>query len=108
MAGDEEMSKAAFRVAYDGDALASHTMDIRDLAPALLGLGDIFVEANRLLNGKEAKVEVHVTPNMEAGCFDLGLEVLQLWGGIIPRYGDRDSYRRFTKAFGGVARRLWY
>lgn len=74
------MSKAAFRVAYDGEALAAHTMDVRDLAPALLALGNVFVEANKILNGEETAVEVHVTPRIEEGCFEIGLEVLQSWG----------------------------
>ena len=36
---DLDMSKASLRLAYDGEALASHRMDARDLAPALMGLG---------------------------------------------------------------------
>lgn len=84
------MSRASFRVAYDGEALASHTMDVRDLAPALMGLGEIFVEANRVLNGKEVKVEVHVTPQIEENCFDIGLEVIQTWGAIKELLGIKD------------------
>ena len=90
MAGEEDMSKAAFRIAFDGDALASHTMDVRDLAPALLGLGEIFVEANRILNGKSAKVSVNVTPKIEENCFDIGIEILQRWEVIKDLLGHKD------------------
>ena len=76
------MSKASFRVAFDGEALAGHTMNVRDLAPALMGLGDAFVEANKLLHGEKTAVEVHVTPHIEDNCFDIGIEVLQYWGAI--------------------------
>ena len=85
------MSKGAFRVAYDGEALAAHTMDVRDIAPALLALGSIFVEANKILNGKETAVEVHVTPRIDEGCFDIGLEVLQSWGAIKEFLGLSDT-----------------
>jgi len=84
------MSSAAFRIAFDGEALASHTMDVRDLAPSLLGLGEIFVEANRLLNGKDVKLEIHVTPNIEEHCFDIGLEILQSWEAIKKLLGSDD------------------
>ena len=76
------MSRAAFRVAFGGEALASHTMNVRDLAPALMGLGDAFVEANKILHGERTAVEVHVTPHIEESCFDIGIEVLQYWGAI--------------------------
>lgn len=84
------MSKAAFRIAYDGEALVSHTMDVRDLAPALLGMGEIFVEANRILNGKDTHVEVHVTPKIEENCFDIGLEIWQQWEAIKNLLGGSD------------------
>ena len=76
------MSKAGFRVAYDGEALAGHTMNVRDLAPALMGLGDAFVEANKILHGERTAVEVHVTTKIEENCFDIGVDVLQYWGAI--------------------------
>lgn len=41
------MAHTEFGVTYDGPALAGGTMDVRDLAPALLALGDLFVAAGR-------------------------------------------------------------
>jgi hypothetical protein len=35
------MSKIAFQLRYDGPALSEHGMDVADLAPALLALGDL-------------------------------------------------------------------
>ena len=34
-------SHAEFKVSYDGPALREHTMDVRDLAPALLSLANL-------------------------------------------------------------------
>lgn len=84
------MSKAGFRIAYDGEMLSSHTMDVRDLAPALMGLGEIFVEANHVLNGTKANVEIHVTPKIEKNCFDIGLEVFQSWQMVKDLLGSPD------------------
>ena len=91
MAEDIELSRSDFRLAYDGEALATHTMDVRDLAPSLLGLGEIFVEANRVLNGEEAKVEIRVTPNVHENCFDIGLQVLQQWETINTLLGTDNA-----------------
>lgn len=85
------VSKAAFRVAFDGEALASHTMNVRDLAPALMGLSEALIEANRVLNGKETALEVHIAPDIEANCFDIGIEVIQRWGLIKDFFSSPDA-----------------
>lgn len=87
---ESKMSTTSFRISYDGEALASHTMDVRDLAPSLLGLGEVIVEANRILNGKDVAVELHVTPNVHERCFDIGLEVIQQWEIIKRLMGEDD------------------
>lgn len=71
------MSRADFEVAYDGEALHSHTMDVDQLAPALLALGELCREANRLLNGQKAGVSVRVKADFEHKCFDIHLELVQ-------------------------------
>ena len=48
--------KETFLISYDGTALASHEMEVRDLAPALLGLADALHEANKLINGNDSKL----------------------------------------------------
>ena len=85
---DLDMSKASLRLAYDGEALASHRMDVRDLAPALMGLGELLNAANFELNGKNVGLEVKVAPNIHQKCFDIGLEVYQQWEAIKSLFGD--------------------
>lgn len=72
----DDMSKAAFTIAYDGDALRDHSMDVRDLAPALLGVGKLFEAANAALNGEEAQTKIHVKA-LNAGSFEITFQVLQ-------------------------------
>ena len=68
-------SQATFQVTYDGPALAQHTMDVRDLAPALLSLSNLIDESGRLLYGPETNFKVHVK-NVGDGCFMTELAVL--------------------------------
>ncbi len=52
-------------------------MDVRELAPALLAIGALCQDANKILNGNEAHVSVHVKAGFDTGSFDVNLEVVQ-------------------------------
>ncbi|WP_277967071.1 hypothetical protein [Pantoea trifolii] len=62
-----------FRIIYDGPALDNHEMDVRDLAPALIALSDVFEEAAKTLYGKKAVVTVKVNASFKAGSFGIDL-----------------------------------
>ncbi|AZV93566.1 hypothetical protein CBF45_07410 [Bordetella sp. J329] len=73
-----DMSKAAFHILYDGPALVNHEMNVNDLAPALLALGDVIEAANDALNGtKRARVSLNVKASFKTGCFGIELDVAQ-------------------------------
>lgn len=65
-------------VAYDGSALEDHTMDIQELAFALVGLGDVLTEANNILNKGACKTTVKVSSDFETGSFEIHLIMEQL------------------------------
>lgn len=65
-----------FRVKYDGPALASHEMDVKDLAPALLAMGELLEEANRILNSGRVSIVVNVRAT-ETGSVDVVLSAAQ-------------------------------
>jgi hypothetical protein len=71
-----EMSRQAFQVAYDGER-GEHSMDVEELAPALVSFGRLIREANAQLNGKKTKVKVLVTSDFEHRCFYISFEVVQ-------------------------------
>lgn len=71
------MSKATIRVAYDGPALHDGSMDVRDLAPALLAVGRLCEEANRVLNDDRAKIAVKVRAEFTKGSFEILLDLTQ-------------------------------
>lgn len=74
----DHMSKATFHVLYDGPALVNHEMNVNDLAPALLALGEVIEAANDVLNGaKRAKVNLNVRASFRTGCFGIELDVAQ-------------------------------
>lgn len=65
------------RIRYDGPALASHEMDVQDLAPALLAISEIVQIANRKFNGDHASIRVMVDADVEQQCFQLDLSLVQ-------------------------------
>jgi hypothetical protein len=72
------MSRAQFTIAYDGPALNGGTMDVRDLAPALLAVGQLIDSANNALNRDDAKVSVNVKAT-QPGSFSISLEIIQTY-----------------------------
>ena len=70
------MSRATLTITYDGEALRDGVMDVRDLAPALLAVGQLFDAANIALNGTEAEIKVQVRAT-GAACFSIDLQVVQ-------------------------------
>jgi hypothetical protein len=71
------MSNANFYVFFDGPALATGKMDVRELAPALLALGEIFEEANRVINQDRASIVVNVKSGFEKGSFGILIDLYQ-------------------------------
>jgi hypothetical protein len=66
-----------FHVVYDGPALTEHRMDVRDLAPALVAIADLFTAANKEINGDAAEVRVQVNASFKAGSFWIDLVASQ-------------------------------
>ena len=72
------MSRETFAIAYAGAALDGGAMDVRDLAPALLALGQLLDAANLNLNGKTSETKLQVTAT-SAGSFQIAFELVQSW-----------------------------
>jgi len=70
------VANADLQIAYDGEILRDGTMDVRELAPALLAVGDLCQEANSLLNGQQTTITVHVKA-ITRGSFELHLVLAQ-------------------------------
>jgi len=66
-----------FRLSYCGDATIDNTMDVRDLAPSLIALGELFDRANNVLNGKDFGVSLKIKAT-NAGSFELYLLLTQI------------------------------
>jgi hypothetical protein len=67
----------AFRIKYDGEALSDHTIDVNDLAPALMALGDLMQEANHIANKDTSKISIKVKAT-ETGCFQIYIHAIQV------------------------------
>ena len=76
---------------YDGPSLADGSMNVRDLAPALMAIGSFFDDANRIVNGPNATIGVNVRATAP-GSFEILFQVTQTAGssGILP--GDVSQF----------------
>lgn len=66
-----------FSIKYDGPALTSHQMDVRELAPALIALSDLLEEANKAAFADAPPVRVNVQGNFKGGSFGVDLIAVQ-------------------------------
>ena len=69
--------QATICVAYTGEAVNDGTMDINELAPALLALSNLVSEANQTLNNDGSRIVVRVSSHFERGSFELVLNLVR-------------------------------
>lgn len=65
-----------FRIKYGGPAFDAHSIDINDLAPALLALNDLIKEANFIANDDTETVTVKVRAT-SPGSFEILIQAIQ-------------------------------
>lgn len=68
------MSEKSFKFIFDGPAFAEHQIDVADLAPALLALGNIVKRANEAINNNRAEARLMIKATAE-GSFDAILSI---------------------------------
>ena len=80
------METRRFIVAYDGEALKNHEMDIQELAVALTGIADTIKAAGSLLNCNDTKISVKVS-SFNSGSFEILLSASQHISSILGFLG---------------------
>lgn len=70
------MSDANLTLVFDGPAVENGEIDVQDLAPALLAIGELIQAANQEINGNRAQISVKVRATAE-GSFEVGLALIQ-------------------------------
>jgi len=74
----QDMSaKVHFSIKFDGPALASHQMDVRELAPALIALSELLEHSNKAAFSESNEVRVNVQGNFKGGSFGVDLIAAQ-------------------------------
>jgi hypothetical protein len=72
-----DVTTVHFSIRYDGPALASHRMDVRELAPALIALSDLLELANKAAYPDAGEVRVSVNGDFKGGSFGVDLVAVQ-------------------------------
>lgn len=69
------MSQDNFEIAYDGPEVRDGNMDVYELAPGLLAIGDLIQDVNRFYNQDRATVSIQVQSDFKRGSFAVSLLV---------------------------------
>jgi hypothetical protein len=84
------MAETAFQVTYDGPALATGDMPVRDLAPALLALGNLFSQASKVIHPEREPVALNIRATTE-GSFVVQLILHSAWEEILDIFGSKGA-----------------
>jgi hypothetical protein len=87
------MSKSEnFEVVFDGEAVEDGTMAVRDFAPSMLALGDLFDSANEVgFDGQEI-ISLRVKADFEKASFHISLELVQgLYANIVTIFNTPEA-----------------
>lgn len=89
----EAMAKREeFEVVFDGDEVADGTMQVRDFAPSLLALGDLFDAVNEVGFENREKISFRVKADFEHGSFHISLELVQsLFQGFVSIFNSEEA-----------------
>ncbi|WP_222267420.1 hypothetical protein [Modestobacter marinus] len=80
------MADEQFLITYDGPALATSRMDVRLLAPALIGMADVIQVSNRVMNPGAPNPGLHIEAT-RPGSFSVEL-ILMDAAGVVDRMID--------------------
>ncbi len=70
------MSETNLTLVFDGPSVENGEIDVQDLAPALLAMGQLIQATNQEINGEKAHVSVRVKATAE-GSFEVDLNLMQ-------------------------------
>ncbi len=64
-------------IAYCGSGVDNGSMDVHDLAPALLAFADFIIECNKVLTNNDSAISVKVDADFQKGSFEIHLELIK-------------------------------
>ena len=73
------MSDSNFSLIFNGPAVDNGEIDVKDLAPALMALGELIQAANEEINGEHARIAVKLQATKK-GSFEVNMTLVQSFG----------------------------
>jgi hypothetical protein len=85
------VAETTFGIAYDGPELATGRMPVRELAPALLALGDLFAVASDILHPDWKPVSLNIEATEKGSFFvHLYLEAEAVWDQLVNIFSSEE------------------
>lgn len=105
------MPETSFQVVFDGPGVEGGRMPVRDFAPALLAIGDLFVEASAVVHPKQPPAALKIKAT-ERGSFaiDLILEAPKAWDEFVSLFNSEpaNAVINFRELIVGSAGLYWF
>ena len=73
------MSDANFSLIFEGSSVENGEIDVKDLAPSLMALGELIQAANAEINGEQARIAVKLQATKK-GSFEVNMTLVQSFG----------------------------
>lgn len=88
----EEIEKTTeFSILYDGESVVEGTIDVRDLAPALLAFADLVDEAAPLVDPNMPRLSLRIRSDFKEGSFEVCLEMACLYDKFVSLFSGSDA-----------------
>lgn len=98
-----EMSETRLRIAFEGPGVEDGSIDVRDLAPALMAIGQLMQAAAKTLNGDRAQTSVRLQ-EVSAGSFIADLSIIQSLGEALKElFAFSSAHKEGIEAADGLA-----
>ena len=87
----EDMEAKSFSIVYDGEPVSEGSIDVNDLAPSLVALGELIESAIPFVDPSIPKLSLRIKPTFKKGSFEVFLEVRSQLSNFVNLFSSNEA-----------------